>query len=151
MTRALKAPAYPRRHSALLRGRSSSKKTGTSFVHRNSVPTFREELQAEFAVLVRPFSAGTLARASGATKEAAKSWKAGRRLPRLDHTIKMGQDIEAVSSWVEDQMRRPLDPRQIQSYLAQAYVDAQSPNAEVRATAWAFIRKVQGGSNDTRA
>lgn len=56
----------------------------------------------------------------------------------------MGTEIEAVSSWIEDQMHRPIDPRQIDHYLAQAYVDARSANAQVRATALQFIRRAQG-------
>jgi hypothetical protein len=74
---------------------------GTSFVGSNPVPLITENRVAEGVCgAVVQFSAKDLARITGKSVEAAKSWKSGDRTLNSVQLINLARQIPAVKKWL---------------------------------------------------
>lgn len=87
---------------------------------------------------------GQLSKASGATKEAAKGWKSGRSCARLDHVINMARQIDSVRDWLDDEIKRPVDPRILTQVMAHAQQLQQTGSGESVAVGRAIARILLG-------
>jgi hypothetical protein len=92
-----------RRVSGDTRGQApaSTRTQGTSLVGSNPVPLIAENRVAEgVCSAVVQFSAKDLARITGKSVEAAKSWKSGDRTPNSAQLINLARQIPAVKKWL---------------------------------------------------
>lgn len=104
----------------------------------------REEAAEWFAQILAPFRSGDIAKFSGASKEAVKHWKSGKSVPRFDHIINMGRMIETIANGVEDEMKRPVDPKSVSHMIALAQRVAATETGEQAILARAYLRQVYG-------
>lgn len=93
------------------------------------------------------FSAGELAQAGEATKEAAKSWRNGTRFPHGPHLLNMGRKILRVRQFIHGEIDPPseaLTPHEVvANCFAQLNQMSQEPG-QVGAEARAVLAKLMG-------
>lgn len=87
------SPVHQQHHA--MSGRSTQM-MGTNFVH----PLTERDAAERFSAAIIRFQSGQLAQASCRTKDAAKSWKAGRRCPNGSSLINLARAIPAVRAWL---------------------------------------------------
>lgn len=100
------------------------------------------------AVLLR-FSVGEIAQASGATKEAAKSWRAGTRCPHSPHLLNMGHNLERVRKFIHGEIDPPCAPMRTSEIVASFFANLNQlshepgkEGAEARAVLAAFTGRI---------
>lgn len=65
----------------------------------------QSELKQRFSAVLLRFTAKDLARASGCSVDAAKSWKNGERFPHGDALINLASTLEPINSWLRGETR----------------------------------------------
>jgi hypothetical protein len=68
------------------------------------------EATEQVSALVIGFSAGTLAKAAGRSKDSAKHWKIGHACPNLASAINLARSIPSVRAWLLEQIELGVHP-----------------------------------------
>ena len=83
---------------------NSAKKLGTTVVPATTVvPITDDEFKEAIAAKVLHISTGRLAKATQRTKDAAKLWKSGERVPNAPTLINLARNLPAIREWVVEQ------------------------------------------------
>lgn len=72
-----------------------------------------------FSALVTCLTAKDLARASGRSVEAAKSWKDGTNFPSGVSLLNLARSIDIIDEWVDDAKRAPEQPNELHARMVE--------------------------------
>lgn len=102
----MKALASLRTNHRRTSGRGAMPDRGHSFFTPVKLPPkiTNEEATQQITGIVLGFSAGTLAKAAGRSKDSAKHWKAGHACPNVASIINLARQIPSVHKWLTEQI-----------------------------------------------
>lgn len=147
-------------YSAMARGRTPLTARGTKFEGGSKFePTTEKRVAEDLSIALAEYSVGQIAQAAQCTKDAAKSWKKGRRAPRSSHLLNMAALLPRIADYVEKTAGARLSPpsasiidqKSIAAFIGIMQVAAQSPGeggAQARAALTAMMTVANAGDED---
>jgi hypothetical protein len=120
----------------------STERTGPNVGHGSNVGPFSKATLAakRFATVLKNDSVGDIATAAGVSKETAKNWKLGKRMPSGEAMLDLQTNLRSVRDYTKRRWDGHESP-EVQHAIAQAEYALQSLAPHQRETAMAVLKQ----------